>query len=94
MADVFERLRRSQFSEPIWQPVFFALLLVAGAGVVGRWLGPGCGGRCRQQKGGESGACGSCKDGSFHGELLVNKWAMKQRMKRRTGRGRGGMAAA
>ena len=28
MADVFERLRRSQFSEPIWQPVFFALLLV------------------------------------------------------------------
>jgi hypothetical protein len=29
MADVFERLRRSQFAEPIWQPVFFALLLVA-----------------------------------------------------------------
>jgi hypothetical protein len=28
MADVFERLRRSQFGEPIWQPVFFALLLV------------------------------------------------------------------
>jgi hypothetical protein len=26
--DVFERLRVSQFGEPIWQPVFFALLLV------------------------------------------------------------------
>jgi hypothetical protein len=27
-SDVFERLRHSQFAEPIWQPVIFAILLV------------------------------------------------------------------
>lgn len=26
---VFERLRQSQFAEPIWQPVIFALLVIA-----------------------------------------------------------------
>jgi hypothetical protein len=29
MTDMFERLRHSQFAEPIWQPVIFALLVVA-----------------------------------------------------------------
>ena len=28
MIDVLDRLRRSQFAEPIWQPVIFALLVV------------------------------------------------------------------
>ena len=28
MIDVLDRLRRSQFSEPIWQPVIFALLVL------------------------------------------------------------------
>jgi hypothetical protein len=28
LTGIFERLRRSQFAEPIWQPVFFALLLL------------------------------------------------------------------
>jgi hypothetical protein len=28
MTGVFERLRHSQFAEPIWQPVIFALLVV------------------------------------------------------------------
>ena len=27
MTGIFERLRHSQFAEPIWQPVFFAVLL-------------------------------------------------------------------
>ena len=28
MRNVFERLRHSQFSDPIWQPVIFATLLL------------------------------------------------------------------
>jgi hypothetical protein len=28
MTGIFERLRHSQFAEPIWQPVIFALLLL------------------------------------------------------------------
>ena len=28
MPDAFERFRNSQFAEPIWQPVIFALLVV------------------------------------------------------------------
>jgi hypothetical protein len=28
MIDVLHRLRHSQFAEPIWQPVIFALLVV------------------------------------------------------------------
>jgi hypothetical protein len=28
MTGIFERMRHSQFAEPIWQPVIFALLLL------------------------------------------------------------------
>jgi hypothetical protein len=28
MPNVFERLRHSQFADPIWQPVIFAILLL------------------------------------------------------------------
>ena len=28
MAGIFERLRHSQFADPMWQPVFFAILLL------------------------------------------------------------------
>jgi hypothetical protein len=28
MTGIFERLRHSQFADPIWQPVFFAILLL------------------------------------------------------------------
>jgi hypothetical protein len=29
MTDMFERLRHTQFADPNWQPVFFAILVIA-----------------------------------------------------------------